>query len=412
MSALRSPLFPIFLTVFVDVLGLTIVLPLLPFYAQHFGASPFVVGCLTASYAACQLFSGPVLGRISDRIGRKPTLLFSQLGTFFGFVMIGGASSLWMLFLGRMLDGATAGNLTIAQAYISDVTKPEDRTKAFGFIGIAFGMGFLLGPAFSGLAAKHYGYAAPPFIAAGLSALSMLCTATLLPKVAPKPRAEGQGAFEIGRFFSHPSSRTPLLAFFVYILTFSLFLGGNALFLERRLSFDVAQVGYVFALSGFVGAIVQGGLIGRLVKKLGEERLAMAGFASMAVGFAIAGFVRGAPLLVVAVTIAGFGIAVTRPCLTTLITRSVEPHDQGIALGLSQSLACIANIVGPLTAGALIGRSWLLAWALLASGIALLGVLATPRPSAVVARPSLVVAVSRRGSRALVTSSRRRCRRR
>lgn len=382
MSALRSPLFPIFLTVFVDVLGLTIVLPLLPFYAEHFGASPFVVGCLTASYATCQLFSGPVLGRLSDRFGRKPTLLFSQLGTFFGFVMIGGASSLWMLFAGRMLDGATAGNLTIAQAYISDVTKPEDRTKAFGFIGIAFGMGFLLGPAFSGLAAKHYGYAAPPFIAAALSALSMVCTATLLPNVAPKPRAEGEGGFEIRRFFSHPSSRTPLIAFFVYILTFSLFLGGNALFLERRFSFDVAQVGYVFALSGFVGAIVQGGLIGRLVKKLGEERLAVAGFVSLAVGFAVAGFAHGVPTLVVAVVVSGFGASVTRPCLTTLITRSVAPHDQGIALGLSQSLACIANIVGPLAAGALIGKSWLVTWALVAGATALLGAFVVPKPAA------------------------------
>src|SRR5205085_1951553 len=133
----NSPLLPIFLTVFVDVLGLTLVLPLLPYYAEHFGATPLVATMITASYAVCQLISGPLLGRLSDNVGRKPTLLASQAGTFIAFLILARASSLWMLFLGRMIDGSTAGNLTIAQAYISDVTKPENRTKAFALIGIA-----------------------------------------------------------------------------------------------------------------------------------------------------------------------------------------------------------------------------------------------------------------------------------
>jgi MFS transporter, DHA1 family, tetracycline resistance protein len=377
---MRSPLFPIFLTVFVDVLGLTLVLPLLPFYAQHFGASPFVVGCLGASYAACQLISGPILGRVSDRVGRKPTLIFSQLGTFAGFLMIGGANSLWLLFLGRILDGITAGNLTIAQAYISDVTKPENRTKAFAFIGIAFGMGFLLGPALSGIVAHRYGYSAPPFAAACLSALSVICTITLLPNVPPKAREEGSRALEMRRFFSDAHTRRPLISFFLYILTFSVFIGGNAMFLERRLGFDVEKVGYVFALSGLVGALVQGGLIGRLVKKLGEERLAVAGFVSMVIGLGLVGFVRGIPLLVVAIVISGFGVAVTRPSLTTVITKSVSRDDQGVALGLSQSLASFANIVGPLTAGALIDRGLLTTWALVAAVLAVIGALSVRLP--------------------------------
>lgn len=376
---MRSPLFPIFLTVFVDVLGLTLVLPLLPFYAQHFGATPLVVGALGASYAVCQLVSGPVLGRVSDRVGRKPTLLFSQAGTFFGFLVIGSAEALWVLFLGRILDGITAGNLSIAQAYISDVTRPEERTKAFGFIGIAFGMGFLLGPALSGIVAARYGYSAPPYAAAGLSALSVICTATLLPSVPPKPRTDGIPAFEVRRFFSRGGSRAPLLSFFLYILAFSIFIGGNALFLERRLGFDVEKVGYVFALSGLVGALVQGGLIGRLVKRLGESRLAVAGFVSMIIGFGLAGFVRSIPVLVVAVVISGFGISVTRPSLTTLVTKSVAAHDQGVALGLSQSLASIANVIGPLTAGFLIGKGLLTTWALLAAAVALLGALSVQR---------------------------------
>lgn len=378
---MRSPLFPIFLTVFVDVLGLTLVLPLLPFYAEHFGASPFVVGCLGASYAACQLVSGPILGRVSDRVGRKPTLIFSQIGTFIGFCLIGSAHSLWPLFLGRILDGITAGNLTIAQAYISDVTKPENRTKAFAFIGIAFGMGFLLGPALSGIVAHRYGYSAPPFAAAGLSALSVVCTVTLLPNVAPKPREDGGRGLEMRRFFTDAHTRGPLLSFFLYILTFSVFIGGNAMFLERRLGFDVEKVGYVFALSGLVGALVQGGLIGRLVKRLGEERLAIAGFVSMIVGFAIVGFVKAIPELVVAIVISGFGVAVTRPSLTTVITKSVSRDDQGVALGLSQSLASLANIIGPLTAGALIDRGLLTPWAFVAAVLAAMGALSVRVPA-------------------------------
>lgn len=199
----RSPLLPIFLTVFVDVLGLTLVLPLLPFYAEHFGASELVVGVLAASYAVCQLVSGPILGRISDRVGRKPTLLASQTGTFFGFLVIGSASSLWMLFVGRIIDGLTAGNLTIAQAYISDVTRPEERTRAFGLIGIAFGSGFLLGPAITGELASRFGYGAPAYGAAALSLTSILLTATLLPAKpivpAASPAATPSAACSTGR---------------------------------------------------------------------------------------------------------------------------------------------------------------------------------------------------------------------
>ncbi|HLW75962.1 MAG TPA: MFS transporter, partial [Bryobacteraceae bacterium] len=147
---MRSPLLPIFLIVAVDVLGLTIMIPLLPFYAERFGASPAMVGWLIGVYAACQLVSGPLLGRASDFTGRKPLLIVSQIGTLIGFLMLAFAPNLWIIFLARVVDGATAGNLSLAQAYISDVTEPEQRSKAFGLIGIAFGMGFLIGPAISG----------------------------------------------------------------------------------------------------------------------------------------------------------------------------------------------------------------------------------------------------------------------
>ncbi|WP_437973566.1 MFS transporter [Sorangium sp. So ce295] len=384
---LRSPLLPIFLTVFVDVLGLTLVLPLLPFYAQHFGASELVVGVLAASYAVCQLVSGPILGRISDRVGRKPTLLASQTGTFLGFLVIGSASSLWMLFLGRIIDGLTAGNLTIAQAYISDVTRPEERTKAFGLIGIAFGSGFLLGPAITGELASRFGYGAPAYGAAALSLLSVLLTATLLPAKPPLPAAQGGATSAAARpaslgrgdafrrYFDRPLPRRRLLEFFAFSLSFSTLIGGLALFLERRFAFGVKETGYLYAFSGLIGGSIQGGLIGRLAKRYGEERLALIGFATMVVGYGLLGVAYTLPVLLALVGLAAFGAAVVRPAVTTLLTKSVGRDEQGAALGVSQSLASISQIIGPIGAGWLIEHRALAAYGLMAATFAALGVL-------------------------------------
>ncbi|WP_437874985.1 MFS transporter [Sorangium sp. So ce513] len=387
----RSPLLPIFLTVFVDVLGLTLVLPLLPFYAQHFGASELVVGVLAASYAVCQLISGPILGRISDRVGRKPTLLASQTGTFFGFLMIGSASSLWMLFLGRIIDGLTAGNLTIAQAYISDVTRPEERTRAFGLIGIAFGAGFLLGPAVTGELASRFGYGAPAFAAAALSLTSIALTATLLPSkpiaaAAPAEAAEAEagrpapvGRLDRGaafrRFFDRPLPRRRLLEFFAFSLSFSTLIGGLALYLERRFAFGVKETGYIFAFSGLVGGSIQGGAIGRLAKRYGEQRLAVIGFATMVIGYGLLGVAYALPTLLVLVALGAFGSAVVRPAITTLLTQSVGRDEQGAALGVSQSLASVSQILGPIGAGWLIEHRALAAYGLMAAAFAAFGVL-------------------------------------
>lgn len=374
----RSPLLPIFLTVFVDVLGLTLVLPLLPFYALNFGASPFVVGCISATYAVCQLISGPILGRISDEVGRKPTLVVSQLGTFVGFLVLGYANALWMLFLSRVIDGATAGNLSIAQAYISDSTKPEERTRAFGFIGIAFGTGFLIGPALSGWLASRFGYSAPAFAAAGLSALSIVLTTTMLPNTRPSAAGAGSAprrSLAFGRFFGRAEPRRRLLQFFAFTSSFSTLIGGLALYLHARFGFDVEGTGYVYALSGLVGAAVQGGVIGRLARKLGENRLALLGFATMAAGYLPLGFAHSRAALYALVVIAAFGSAVTRPTLTTLLTKSVGPDEQGTVLGVSQSLAGVSQIAGPVVAGALIGREWLTAYGFVAGGAALVGAL-------------------------------------
>jgi MFS transporter, DHA1 family, tetracycline resistance protein len=390
---LRSPLLPIFLTVFVDVLGLTLVLPLLPFYAEHFGASPFVVGTLAASYAVCQLISGPILGRASDRLGRKPVLLVSQCGTLAAFLMLGFADSLVMLFIGRIIDGFTAGNLSIAQAYISDVTTSKNRTRSFALIGIAFGTGFLIGPVISGVLAHRYGYSAPFFVAAALSLTSIVVTATLLP--AKPRRAEpsspdidvppaGERSLSFGRFFSRTLPRRRLLQFFAFSLSFSALLSGLSLFLERRFSFNVRDASFIFGFSGLIGMIIQGGLIGRLVKRLGESRLTLVGFITMGIGYGLLGFVYTLPALLVLVAIGGFGSSVTRPSITTMLTKSVGRGEQGAALGLSQSLASIAQMTAPLIGTFLIEHQRLEAYGLTAASFAVIGALLSlsPEPAA------------------------------
>src|SRR5262245_35938501 len=185
----KSPLLSIFLIVLVDVLGLTIILPLLPFYAESMGATPSMATLLFSAYAISQLIAGPPLGHLSDRIGRRPVLLVSQMGTCAGFLIMAYAQSLWVVFLARIIDGLTAGNLTVAQAYIADVTEPEHRAKAFGIIGIAFGLGFLIGPGVSAFLAE-FGNTFPIFAAAGLSFTSILCTYFLLPSVVAHPHPE------------------------------------------------------------------------------------------------------------------------------------------------------------------------------------------------------------------------------
>jgi len=376
-----SPLLAIFLIVAVDVLGLTIMIPLLPFYAEKLGATPFQVGWLIGAYAACQLISGPLLGRMSDRTGRKPLLLVSQAGTFIGFLITAFAPNLIVLFLARMIDGATAGNLSLAQAYISDITKPEDRAKSFGVIGIAFGIGFLIGPAASGILAK-WDYRYPIFVAAGLSALSILSTAILLPEAKPAKSDDGRRLAlvawgEYARYFRDPHLATRLYQFLCFIFAFAMFTSGFPLFAERRLTwhgtpFGPEQTGYVYAWAGFLGILTQGPGLGRLVKRFGEEALNRLGFASYVVGYAVLAFTHSIPILVAAATITAFGQLI-RPTLTSLITKASPKGETGTVLGLQQSLTSVAQITGPPLAGFLIQHGALTSWGLVAASITALG---------------------------------------
>ena len=402
----RSPLLPIFLIVLVDVLGFTIVIPLLGLYAEKFGATPLVATTIVSCYAVCSLISTPVIGRLSDQYGRKRLLLLSQAGTCLGFVMLGFSNALWMVFLGRILDGITAGNLSIAQAYISDNTLPENRSKAFGVIGIAFGIGFMFGPALGGWLGS-YGMHLPFLVAACLSLCSMAATYFLLveapvqpslPAATAAPGGRRPGAFDFAtyrEYFRRPQLASLYVQFFLFTFAFSCFTSGFALFAEARFAWTAKETGWMFAFAGFLGIILQGGLLGRLVKRFGEVKLVVAGFIAAAIAYTLLGFAETLAMLVVSAIVNSFGNGVLRPVLTSRITQVVGRHEQGIAIGISGSLSSVAMTMAPPSGGAMIDHKWLLAWALIPATVSLIGLVAalamatptTPAPATSPAPP-------------------------
>ncbi len=378
---------------------MTLVIPLLAIYAETFGATPLQATLLVTVFAACQLISGPLIGHASDRTGRKWMLIVSQIGTFIGFIVLARATSLWMIFLSRMIDGATAGNLSLAQAYIADNTTPENRARSFGLIGIAFGLGFFIGPALTGVLSAQFGLRAPIYLAAVMSATSIFCTATLLRGGQPvvSHDTDRWAAFRVAtyaQYFKRPVLRRRLLQFLFFMFSFSMFISGFALFAERRFTwqgrpFGPREIGFVFAAVGLFGIVLQGVFIGRLVKRFGEVPLVLAGFLSVAAGYLLLGTVTSAVLLLVTALLAGFGNGVLRPALTSLITNQAERHEQGVVLGIAQALTSMASVVAPIAAGYLIQQQRLSEWAWVAGLTALVGGLLAVGGSAAERSPGL-----------------------
>ena len=389
----RSPLLPIFLIVLVDVMGFTIVIPLLAIYAETFGASPLVATLIVSCYAVCSLISTPIIGKLSDKHGRRPLLIISQAGTCAGFLILASSNALWMVFVGRIIDGITAGNLSLAQAYISDHTKPEDRASAFGIIGIAFGIGFMFGPWLGGQLGV-YGLHVPFIAAAGMSLLSITATSLLLPKEIPPQQADAKvtpvvkeapggkrpGAFDIAtyvEYFRRPGLGMLYVQFFIYTFAFSAFTSGFALFAERQFNWTAKEVGYVFAYAGLLGILLQGGLMKRLVRTFGERRLAITGFATGIAAYVLLGFAQTVAILIISATISSFGNGVIRPALTSLITQAVGRHEQGVAIGISGSLSSLAMTLAPPTGGAMLNAGSTLGWALVPATVMSLGLISS-----------------------------------
>lgn len=352
----RSPLVVIFVTVFIDLIGFGIVIPVLPYYVEgtRFNASPRMVGLLFASYSVMQLVFTPILGRLSDKYGRRPVLFLSLLGTSAGFLVMGFAWSLWMLFLGRIIDGITGGNISTAQAYIADVTTKEERAKGMGLIGAAFGLGFTFGPAIGGVLSK-WGISVP-FIFAGCLALAnaILLYFTLPETVTSDHPARASAATgrwsQLARSLRNPRLAFVLAIYFLFVIAFSIMTASYALFTMFRFGFDALHNGYFFMFVGIVGAIIQGGLIGRLVKKFGELPLAIAGSLLFALSLLAIPFTNpqtGLALLFGVGALFAVGNSFATPSLTSLASKSAGAGEQGGVLGVTQSVASLARAVGP-----------------------------------------------------------------
>ena len=347
------PLIIVFVTVFIDLLGFGIIIPLLPFYAETFGATGFTIGLLATSFSLMQFIFAPIWGRVSDRIGRRPIILLGLLGSCLSYLGFGLASTLTTLFLARIFAGIAGANIPTAQAVVADLTTPENRAKGMGLVGAAFGLGFIFGPAIGGFLSR-YGYAVPAFFASGLSLANFVAAWFLLPE-SLKP--EYRAVERVGRIaalraaLARPHLPLLLVIGFLVVAAFSGYESTFALFAERTYGFTASSIGYIFAFVGVILVIVQGALVGRVVKWIGEHHIVPASLALVAAGLLMIPATTSVAALLVASGVMAVGMGFNNPSLMSLISRYSAAEDQGGVMGLTQSLNSLARIVGPMWGG-------------------------------------------------------------
>ncbi|MBP9670412.1 MFS transporter [Candidatus Woesebacteria bacterium] len=347
----------IFLVVFIDLLGFGIILPLLPYIAEKYAATPLMIGLLSGAYSLFQFIAGPILGRLSDRYGRKKLLIISQLGSMAGYVLLALAGSLPLLFISRIIDGITGGNISIAQAYMADVTTKETRAKGMGLLGAAFGIGFMFGPAIGGYLSK-YGFAAPALFAAGISALSTVATTLFLTETVNVKKAKesprtAMTFTELKRVLKTPPISTLLIIFFLLSLGFSGMQGTYALFVQAKFGWGPTQVGYIFALIGIVAIITQIRVLSFATSNFGEYKTLVWSVLILAMGFGLIGATSYLPLFIIGNALIPLGNSLANPTLTAIATESIPPAEYGETLGLLQSSGSLGRIFGPVAAGAI-----------------------------------------------------------
>lgn len=344
---MSRPLLVIFLTIFVNLVGFGIIIPLLPFYAGTFGASPLVIGLLFASFSLCQLIASPLLGEWSDRYGRRPVLVFSLAGTVVSFVMLALAQSVTMLFLSRVIDGLSGGNISTARAYVADITEPKDRAHAFGVLGAAFGLGFIFGPALGGMLAK-VSYTAPIWAAAGLTLVAMAMAVVWLPETVHRAHASvGNPLGYLPGLLNRSLIRRVLLIDFLYWFSMAVFQTVFALFAARRFNFDAVSTGYFFAAFGLLGVVVQGACIRPIVKRLGDKPTFMLGLICTALGLAAASCAQSITMFALTLVPLSLGQGLGMPTLSSLVSRAAGPSEQGRVQGAASAVESLGRTVGP-----------------------------------------------------------------
>lgn len=354
-------LLPILGITFIDILGFSILIPLMPYFVKHFGASDIVVGGLFAVFALCQVVGGPVWGNVSDRIGRKAVLIVSQIGATIGWTMLAFAPTIGWVFVARIIEGFSGGNISVTQAYVSDLVEPEKRGRAFSYIGAAFSAGLIFGPLGGGYLVGHYGFSLPFLLAAGLQVVTLIVTILVLPE------SRKAGADEQPASFADitTSLRDPRVAPIMWQkLVFSLGLYGwfsiFTLVLQAQFGFDAESASYFFCAFGVASVIMQLGVVGRVTDALGDRRASNIGFAVLLVAFAIVPFAHAIPLAVAMVVFFSLGLALVNATIPALLSTRAPDNLRGTVLGAASSLESMSGVFMPV----------LSTWTLQAAGVA------------------------------------------
>ena len=362
-----KPLIIIFITVFIDLVGFGIVIPALPYYVESdaFRATPFEIGLLFASYSLMQFVFSPILGSLSDRYGRRPILFFSIIGSAIGYLFIGFAFALWMVFVGRIVAGITGGNISTAQAYIADVTTVKNRAKGMGLFGAAFGLGFIFGPAIGGILSR-YGIHTPFLFAAALSFLNAILLYFILPETVnknlfDKNKVRKNRFIELIESLNDARFGTLTAIYFFLITSFSIMTYAFVLFTINRFGYNAEQNGYIFAFIGILAVIFQGGLFGRLAHRFGEDPLMIIGCLMMAASFFVIPYISpengGLSGLLIVTAFLAIGNSMASPALTSLASKVATEGEQGRVLGVMQSGASLARAIGPALGGILLNNA-------------------------------------------------------
>jgi len=360
---LVSKVLPILGITFIDILGFSILIPILPYFVQHFGAPKVMVGALFSVFAACQFLSGPLWGNVSDRIGRKRVLIISQIGATIGWTMLAFAPTLAWVFVARIIEGISGGNISVTQAYVADRVEPEQRARAFGYVGAAFSAGIVLGPASGGWLLAHYGYATPFLLAAALQVVTLIATIALLPEsIAKKAEREKAASFaDIIRYLRDRSVNGVLVQKLAYSLGLYGWFSSFALVLQAQFGFGPSETSYFFGGFGIISILIQLGVVGNLAEHLGTRPASNVGFCSALAFFLVVPLVHSVLMLMLVITLFALGLAVTNATIATLLTDAAPERARGTILGVGSSLENISGIIMPtISTGALAlyGPTW------------------------------------------------------
>jgi MFS transporter, DHA1 family, tetracycline resistance protein len=352
----NKALFTIFLIAFIDLLGFGLILPLLPFIGEKFGANPFLIGLLTATYSFFQFISAPILGALSDRFGRKKLLIISQLGSAAGYLMLGFSNTLPLLFLSRVIDGVTGGNISITQAYIADVTTKENRAKGMGIIGAAFGLGFIFGPMVGGVL-YQFGYAAPAIFATVIAVISAIATQLFLKEtvdtkaVTPKAIKRTFSIKQLTEILTTYPIGLLIITFFIINTAFSIMQGNFALWTERTFHYGPTQNGWLLSYVGVIAVIVQLRILPFFVKKFSEKQTLLFASVMLSIALFLLAIINHPYLIWIALTLLPLGSGLSNPTISSLASENVPPEEYGETLGILHSAASLGRILGPIMGG-------------------------------------------------------------